>query len=198
MIRVLIVENDPMARALLEMFVRSSKAYTITASIRCEDLTPELIADSRAQLILLSTGALAQASWIKADFPETKLIVMTADPECGYIASAKEAGADSFWYQQPDEKALFEIMDAAMAGKCVYPEQMIVRLGEALSTDFTEREIQVLREVVSGSTDAEIADRLSISLRTVKGHIQNLREKTGYRNRTELAVHARSSRLIIQ
>lgn len=198
MIRVLIVENDPMARALLEMFVRSSKTYTSAASIRCEELTLELIADSRAQLILLSTGALAQAGFIKTNYPETKLIVMTADPECGYIASAKESGADSFWYQQPDEQALERIMNATMAGQCVYPEQMIVRLGDALSTDFTEREIQVLREVVSGSTDAEIAERLSISLRTVKGHIQNLREKTGYRNRTELAVHARSSRLIIQ
>ena len=198
MIRVLIVENDPMARALLEMFVRSSKAYTSAASIRCEELTPELITDSRVQLVLLSTGALAQAGWVKENFPEIMLIVMTADPECGYIASAKEAGADSFWYQQPDEKALEEIMYATMAGNSVYPEQMVVRLGDALSTDFTDREIQVLREVVSGSTDAEIAERLSISLRTVKGHIQNLREKTGYRNRTELAVHARSSRLIIQ
>ena len=197
MIRVLIVENDPMARTLLEVFVRSSKAYTVAASVQCGELTPELIADSRVQLILLSTGALVQAGWIKADFPETKLIVMTADPEYGYIASAKKSGADSFWYQQPDEKALEEIMDATMVGSRVYPEQMIVLLGDALSTDFTEREIQVLREVVSGSTDAEIAERLSISLRTVKGHIQRLREKTGYRNRTELAVHARSSRLII-
>ena len=197
MIRVLIVENDPMARALLEMFVRSNQAYTIAASIRCEELTPELVADSCAQLILLSTGALAQANWIKDNFPETKLIVMTADPEYGYIASAKESGADSFWYQQPDKKALEEIINATMAGNRVYPERMTVCLGDALSTDFTEREIQVLREVVSGRTDAEIADRLSISLRTVKGHIQNLREKTGYRNRTELAVHARSSRLII-
>ena len=89
-------------------------------------------------------------------------------------------------------------MDRTIAGESVYPQQMVVRLGQALSTDFTDRELQVLREVVSGSTDAEIADKLGISLRTVKGHIQNLREKSGYRNRTELAVHARSSGLIVQ
>jgi two-component system vancomycin resistance associated response regulator VraR len=123
---------------------------------------------------------------------------MVAAPEYGYITGAKESGADSFWYQQPDEDELIQLMNRTMEGESIYPPQMIAHLGDALSSDFTDREIQVLREVVAGRTDAEIADKLGISLRTVKGHIQNLREKTGYRNRTELAVHARSSGLIIQ
>ena len=89
-------------------------------------------------------------------------------------------------------------MNRTMAGENLFPEPMTVYLEHALSSDLTDRELQVLREVVSGSTDAEIADKLGISLRTVKGHIQNLREKSGFRNRTELAVHARSSGLIIQ
>ena len=57
--------------------------------------------------------------------------------------------------------------------------------------------IEVLRELVAGESDAAIAEKLFMSLRTVKSHIQSMREKTGFRNRTELAVRARESGLII-
>ena len=53
---------------------------------------------------------------------------------------------------------------------------------------FTERELDVLREITSGDTNQEIADRLNMSVATVKTHILNMLEKTGFRNRTELAV----------
>ena len=198
MVAVLIAENDLMVRALVEMFVRQSATYHVVASICCEQLSPHAMLESGAQLVLLGTSDFVKMEWLKDQFPAVKLIAMTSKPEYGYMASARACGADSFWYQQPDEDELIQLMNRTMAGESIYPPQMIAHLGDALSSDFTDREIQVLREVVAGRTDAEIAEQLGISLRTVKGHIQNLREKTGYRNRTELAVHARSSGLIIQ
>ena len=198
MIHVLIVENDPMARCLLEMFVSQNETYGVVASITCADLTPDLIREKAVHLALVNMEGLASASWLKEQFPYVKLIAMTGKPEHTYIERAKACGADSFWYQQSEAEALIEFMNRTMAGENLFPKPMTVYLGQALSSDLTERELQVLRQVVAGATDAEIAARLGISLRTVKGHIQNLREKTGYRNRTELAVHARSSGLIIQ
>ena len=198
MIGVLIAENDPMAKALIELFIGQSETYQVAASICCHHLTPELFEEHPAQLVLINTDGLESSTWLKQKYPNVKLIAMTGMPDHRCMTGARESGADSFWYQQPDAEALIGIMDRTLAGESIYPQQMIVHLGQALSTDFTDRELQVLREVVSGRMDAEIAERLGISLRTVKGHIQNLREKTGYRNRTELAVHARSSGLIIQ
>ena len=198
MIAVLIAENDPMARALIKLFIDQSESYQVAASICCCELTPEVLQKYSSQLALINTDGLESIDWLKQNCPNVKIIAMTSMPDRSCIINARSSGADSFWYQQPDARALCDLMDRTMVGESVYPQQMIVRLGQALSTDFTDRELQVLREVVSGGTDAEIAERLGISLRTVKGHIQNLREKTGYRNRTELAVHARSSGLIIQ
>ena len=198
MIGVLIAENDPMAKALIELFVGQSETYQVAASICCHELTPELLQEHPVQLALMNTDGMEGIGWLRQNCPGVKIIAMTSMPDYSYLTGAKERGADSFWYQQPDEKALLEIMDRTMAGDCVYPQQKVVRFGQALSTDYTDRELQVLREVVAGSTDAEIGEKLGISLRTVKGHIQNLREKSGYRNRTELAVHARSSGLIIR
>ena len=72
-----------------------------------------------------------------------------------------------------------------------------MKLGDIFSEELTDRELEVLRELVAGESDAAIAEKLFMSLRSVKGHIQSMREKTGFRNRTELAVRARESGLII-
>ena len=82
--------------------------------------------------------------------------------------------------------------------KLLYPDTTPpLQLGNITSQMLTGREIEVLREVVAGETDAQIADKLHLSLRTVKGHIQSMRDKTGFRNRTELAVRARDCGLVI-
>ena len=66
-----------------------------------------------------------------------------------------------------------------------------VAVGNALSTEFTEREVEVLRELVTGASNREIGETLSIAENTVKMHITNMLQKTGYHSRLELAVKAR-------
>ena len=72
----------------------------------------------------------------------------------------------------------------------------IIKFGNTTADQLTERELLVLQRVADGGTDAEIAETLGISLRTVKTHIQNMRAKTGFRNRTQLAVKAAVAGLI--
>ena len=89
-------------------------------------------------------------------------------------------------------------MDRTLAGESIYPDSTpILKLGDAISERFSERELEVLRLVVAGETDAVIAEKLFISVATVKTHIQNMKNRTGFRNRTELAVKARESGLVI-
>lgn len=64
------------------------------------------------------------------------------------------------------------------------------RLGKALCTDFTERELEVLRELVSGAPNRVIAGHMNLSVDAVKYHLKNLLGKTGCKTRTELAVKA--------
>ena len=89
-------------------------------------------------------------------------------------------------------------MDRTMNGESVYPDTTpTLQLGSAKSSEFSAKELEVLRELISGESDAVIADKLHMSHRTVKAHIQTMREKTGFRNRTELAVRARECGLVI-
>ena len=201
---VLIVEDDPMARKLLEIFVSTSDQYHLLPSLDSAAMAELYCMTNRVDLILmdvctaLDANGIEAAEKLKKHYPQIKIIIITSQPEYSYIAHARKIGVESFWYKEPTAEALLKIMDRTMAGESIYPDSApVTRLGAALSDDFTERELEVLRELVSGKTDAAIAETLCLSVTRVKQHIQRIREKTQFANRTELAVRARESGLVI-
>ena len=204
MYNVLIVEDDPMARKLIEIFISTSPNYHLLPSLDSAAMAELYCMTNRVDLILMDVCTAMDANGIevaeklKQLYPQTKIIIITSQPEYSYIAHARKIGVDSFWYKEPTAEALLKIMDRTMAGESIYPDSApVTRLGAALSDDFTERELEVLRELVSGKTDAAIAETLCLSVTRVKQHIQRIREKTQFANRTELAVRARESGLVI-
>ena len=204
MYNVLIVEDDPMARKLLEIFVATSKNYHLVPSLDSAAMAELYCMTNRVDLILMDVctamdvSGIEAAQKIKKNYPHIKIIIITSQPEYSYIAHARQIGVESFWYKEPTAEALLKVMDRTMAGESIYPDSApVTRLGAALSNDFTERELEVLRELVSGKTDAAIAETLCLSVTRVKQHIQRIREKTQFANRTELAVRARESGLVI-
>ena len=201
---VLIVEDDPMARKLLEIFVSTSDQYHLLPSLDSAAMAELYCMTNRVDLILmdvctaLDANGIEAAEKLKKHYPQIKIIIITSQPEYSYIAHARKIGVESFWYKEPTAEALLKIMDRTLAGESIYPDSApVTRLGAALSDDFTERELEVLRELVSGKTDAAIAETLCLSVTRVKQHIQRIREKTQFANRTELAVRARESGLVI-
>ena len=204
MLNVLIVEDDPMARKLLEIYIKNSENYNHVQSLESAALAEFCCRTNKIDVILMDVCTAMDASGldatekIKKNFPSIKVIIMTSQPECSFIDRAREVGVDSFWYKSSNEEELMSVIERTMMGERVYPESTpSLKLGDTLSEEFSNREIAVLRELVAGEPDAVIAEKLYISLRTVKGYVQSMREKTGFRNRTELAVRARESGLVI-
>lgn len=204
MINVLIVEDDPMARQLLEIYINTSEKYNHIQSVESADLAEFCCRTNKVDVILMdvctamNASGLDAAEKIKKNFPDTKVIIITSQPECSFIDRAHKVGVDSFWYKSSAAEEILSVLDRTMAGEQVYPESApSLKLGDTFSENLTHRELEVLRELVAGESDAAIAEKLFMSLRTVKGHIQSMREKTGFRNRTELAVRARESGLVI-
>ena len=127
------------------------------------------------------------------EFSGARVILFTASADPAYLTAARESGADGFWYLRPSVEELSHILEGGTA----FPEKPpSVPLGNSLSGILTKRELEVLREMVSGKTDAEIGEALNMAVPTVKHHIQQLFCKTGFANRTQLAVDAVRSRLI--
>ena len=204
MYNVLIVEDDPMARKLLESFVSTSEKYHLVPSLDSAAMAELYCMTNQVDLVLMDVctamdmSGIEAAAKLKKNYPAIKIIIITSQPEYSYIDQARKIGVESFWYKEPTAEALLKVMDRTLAGESIYPDSApVIRLGAALSEDFTERELEVLRELVSGKTDAAIADTLCLSVTRVKQHIQHIREKTQFANRTELAVRARESGLVI-
>ena len=204
MYNVLIVEDDPMARKLLEIFVSTSENYHLVPSLDSAAMAELYCMTNQVDLVLMDVctamdmSGIEAAAKLKKNYPAIKIIIITSQPEYSYIDQARKIGVESFWYKEPTAEALLKMMDRTMAGESIYPDSApVIRLGAALSEDFTERELEVLRELVSGKTDAAIADTLCLSVTRVKQHIRHIREKTQFANRTELAVRARESGLVI-
>ena len=200
----MIVEDDPMAQKLLEIFISENSGYQVAHIIESAAMAEFYCMTHQIDLILMdvctamNVSGLEAAEKIKSRFPNIKIIIITSQPECSFIDRARAAGVESFWYKTASAEEILTVMDRTMAGERIYPDNTpSLKLGVADSGQFSDRELEVLRLVVAGETDAAIAEKLFISVRTVKQHIQSMRDKTGFRNRTELAVRARESGLVI-
>ncbi|MBQ8688574.1 MAG: response regulator transcription factor, partial [Ruminococcus sp.] len=194
----------PLDRQLLELYVRQSGKYELLPSVESAAFAEFCCHTNRVELILMDvctalySNGIDVAGKIKHSFPNIKIIIITGQPECSFIDRAQKAGVDSFWYKTATAENILDIMDRTIAGEQIYPDATpSLSFGYITSDGLTDRELEVLREVVAGESDAAIAEKLHMSLRTVKGHIQSMRDKTGFRNRTELAVRARDCGLII-
>ena len=204
MLNVLIVEDDPMARKLLEIYIKNSENYNHVQSLESAALAEFCCRTNKVDVILMdvctamNASGLDAAEKIKKCFPETKIIIITSHPECSFLDRAHAVGVDSFWYKSSNAEEILSVIDRTMAGEQVYPQSTpSLKFGDIFSDNLSDRELEVLRELVAGESDAAIAEKLYMSVRTVKGHIQSMRDKTGFRNRTELAVRARESGLVI-
>ena len=204
MIRVLLVEDDPMARQLLEIYIANSDIYELAGPVESALFAEAFCRPHPVDMVLMdvctamNANGIDAARKIKKNMPHIKVIIITSQPECSFIDRAREAQVDSFWYKSASAEVLMNVMERTLAGESIYPDNTpVLRLGDSVSENFSERELEVLRLVVAGETDAAIAEKLFISVATVKTHIQNMKNRTGFRNRTELAVKARESGLVI-
>lgn len=203
--KVLIVEDQIMPRKLFEQYISLSKNFEVEKTFEDADNAAVYCLKNKPDLILMDVmtkggcNGLAAAEKIKKTNPDIKIIVVTSMPEISWIKRAKEIGVDSFWYKDVSEEPIISLMERTMTGEQIYPSSTPkIMFGKIDSSRLTDREQDVLRQMIIGSTNQEIAEKLFLSVPTVKKHIQSMLEKTGFKNRTELAVMARGVGLIIE
>ena len=203
-INVMIVEDQAMPRQLFETIVNSDDKLRLAVSIDNAELADICCARHGVDLVLMDVvtkngaSGLIAAEKIKAANKKIKIIIVTSMPECSYVERAKKIGAEGFWYKDFSPEPIQSLIRRVLDGEIVYPvEKPTVSLGLATNNELTERELEILREVTGGFTNAEIAETIGISENRVRNHITNMLEKTGFRSRTELAVRAREAGIVI-
>ena len=126
-------------------------------------------------------SGLAAAERIKKAFPQIKIVVATSlvDPEV--LQRAKMGAADSLWYKDHGTEELMSVVKRTLAGEKVFPDTApAIEMEGTMSDVFSPRQLDILRLYIKGFTYQEIADKLNISINTVKTHylqsIQKLKE----------------------
>ena len=200
----MIVDDQFISRQLFEMYVKSSESYEVVYSIESAAFADAFVLKHSVDLVLMDilmndgSNGLDAAARIKKNCPDIKIIAVTSMPEYSWMDHARRIGIESFWYKEASRETILDVMDRTMAGESVYPDSPpTVRLGLASSAEFTERELEILRVMTTGISNAAIARKLNITENTVKNHIRHMMEKTGCESRTELAIKARVSGIVI-
>ena len=201
---VMIVEDQQMPKTLFSHYINSSNHFYLQIAIENASIADIVCTKMPVDLILMDVvtengeSGLVAAEKIKKKFPNIKIIIVTSMPECSYIKRAKKIGVEGFWYKEINEQPILSIMEKVINGEIVYPEHLQpVKVGLALSNEFTEKELIILRLILGGYSNVEIAQKLGVSPGVIKNHVANMLLKTGFRSRTQLAVRARETGLVI-
>ena len=145
---------------------------------------------------------------IKAELPETRIIMLTISEEEEDLFEAISSGAHGYLLKSMRPEELFESLEGALAGQAVIATPMAQRIlgafveqahrkaemGQA-EVELSAREREVLDLASQGATNKEISDQLFISVGTVKNHIHNILEKLHLKNRAQIAAYARMRKL---
>lgn len=196
--KVVIVDDEMISRGYMELFIKPSRRYEIAASLPfaadalawCRENTPPdlVILD-----VMMASGVdgLTAAGEIKRRYPRVKVIVTTSMADTDWLEKAREAGVESFWFKTYSSMSLLEVMDRTMAGESVYPGSAPgVALGDLPAKALTHQQRHILRLLVEGLSNREIAERLFLSPNTVKDYLDDMMEKSGIHSRTALVAQA--------
>ena len=202
--KVMIIEDQEMARQLFAWYFEGQEDYVVVCQAGTVSFVEEFVKTNQVDVVIMDVlmkddvNGFVMAKLIKKICPQIKIVMVTSMPEVSWINKAKNMGIDSFWYKEASQETILSVVKRTMAGERVYPnEPPKVSVGQAFSTEITERELEVLRVMTKGSSNAAIARELGIAENTVKQHIRHMMEKTGCESRTELAIEARLSGVVV-
>ncbi|HEY8446055.1 MAG TPA: response regulator transcription factor [Thermomicrobiales bacterium] len=213
-VRVLIVAKEQLTRRGLEACLESEPTIEIVGSAATAEEGYRLADHHLPEVVLIGTTlpdapGLTAATEFRRRFPAIATVVIAAQESDDELFAAIRAGAAAYCGQDIEEEKLVQIIKRAATGEYVINEQLLDKpyvaarvleqFRSATVSDLaptnafaplTERELEILRKVSDGLTNAEIGYALGISAQTVKNHVTSILRKLAVNDRTQAVVTA--------
>jgi NarL family two-component system response regulator LiaR len=204
-ISIVITDDHALVRQGIRAFLELQPDLTVIgeadsgeAAVRkAAELIPDIML---MDLVMPGIGGVEATRQVKQASPHTQIIVLTSYHEDEYIFPALRAGALSYVLKDVGPDELAEIIRKAARDESVLHPRVAARVVQEirgakrdtpnLFIELSERELEVLRLIADGLTNAAIAEKLVISEKTVKGHVSNILSKLHIFDRTQAAVFA--------
>jgi len=204
-ISVLLVDDHAVVRQGVRAFLQSQPDFVVvgeaesgTAAVRlAEEHIPDVVL---MDLIMPEMDGVEATRLVKNVSPRSQIVVLTSYHEDEHIFPALQAGAISYILKDIKMADLAEAVRRAAEGEATLHPRVAARIIQELQgvrreaanpfTELTNREMDVLKLIAQGLSNAQIAGELVISEHTVKGHVSNILSKLHLADRTQAAVYA--------
>jgi NarL family two-component system response regulator LiaR len=204
-ISLLITDDHAIVRQGIRVFLELQPDFTVLgeadsgeAAVRmAAELVPDVVL---MDLVMPGMGGVEATRKVKQVSPHSQVIVLTSYHEDEFIFPALRAGAISYVLKDVSPDELAETVRKAAQGESVLHPRVASRVVQELRgakrdtpnlfQELSDRELEVLRLIADGRSNAEIAEKLIISEKTVKGHVSNILSKLHTLDRTQAAVLA--------
>jgi len=194
-VRLVVADDHALFRQGLKALLRYESDFEVVAEVsRASDLLSTLAANPCDVLLL----DLQMERWLLNDVESlarlAPVVVVTASERTADALAAIKLGAAAVVQKRFVFETLIEAIQAVANGLVWMPPELQAEITAqwrgAADPRLTGREAEIVRFVALGKTNAEVAERFSITEGTVKTHLNNVFKKLGIRNRLELALHA--------
>lgn len=205
-ITILIVDDHKVVRQGVRAFLDTQEDLLVVGEASNGEEAVHLASQHVPDVILMDlvmpggVDGVEATRRVKNTSPRTQVVVLTSYHEDEHIFPAIRAGALSYVLKDIGSTALAEVVRKAAQGEAVLNPRVAARLVQEVRggreqtpnpfTELTDREMEVLRLIADGQSNAGIAEQLVISEKTVKGHVSNILGKLHLVDRTQAAVYA--------
>lgn len=200
LVRILVVDDHQMFADSLIRLLDDEADFSVTGTARTIAEAIDAVRDRPPDVVVVDyrlpdgDGATAVRQ-LRALCPDAHFVMITGAADQATLAAALRAGSDGLVTKDLAAHELVQTVRAAAEGRAIVPDAVARRLlpiqpPEVLGAHLTRRERQILQLIVEGCSNAVIADRLSVSINTVRNHVQNVLGKLDAHSKLEAAAIA--------
>jgi two-component system, NarL family, response regulator NreC len=196
---IVLADDHVVVRRALRMLLESEPGFEVVAEAGTADDAARYVLGHKPTVLILDLNMPGRASLdaipdIRAASPTTEIVVLTMQNESAFARRALQAGVRGYVLKEAADTELVQAVRSAAAGQTYLQPSLGARMAAEpdfdRADDLSEREREVLRLIALGHTNAEIAEKLFLSIRTVESHRAHIQQKLGLAGRAELVRYA--------
>jgi two-component system, NarL family, invasion response regulator UvrY len=203
MIRVLIADDHPVVRLGLRQILAESSDVQVGREVGSAQEVLQAVAEQRWDVVVLDISlpggnGIELIGEIKKARPETRVLILTMHPEDQYAVRAIKAGAAGFLNKESAPERLTEALRKIAAGGRYVSAELAETLASLVAGEargqpherLSDREFEILKLLASGKTVSQVAEGLSLSVKTISTHRTRILKKMNMTTNAELTHYA--------
>ena len=210
-LRILIADDHPLFRKGMRTLLESLPDFQVVGEAATGQEAIDMAASLQPDVVLMDLqmpegGGLPAIHQIVSASPHIHILVITLFEDDDSVFAALRAGARGYILKDAQEDEMVRAIRAVGSGEAIFSPAIAVRmmdyfvstrveLPKEVFPELTEREREILDLIARGETNATIAERLTISIKTVRNHVANIYNKLQVADRAQAAIRARDSGL---